>query len=187
MTHMRFGAFCAPPAAWLALIARKPHLAMRSFQPGRIELNQSRRHGLSEVQDQVNNSILYTPDAVGQNRWGVLGWRKVWSLTGRRWIRVGDCDDYAVAKLERLLGMGFGGALRLVLCRYGATAHLVLAVDGTTDTLILDNRQAGIWPWDDPRFSGYRWIAASVPGRLRWARVQVPTTLKDLLARRVVT
>ena len=180
---MRFGAPCAPPAAWLALIVRKPHVAMRSYKPGRIELDQARSAHLSRVQDVVNNSILYTPDAPGRDRWGVLGWRKIWGLTGRRWIRVGDCDDYAVAKLERLLGLGFGGALRLVLCRYGGVGHLVLAVDGTTDTLILDNRQAGVWPWDHARFSRYRWISANVPGRLRWARVLTSTTLEDLTRR----
>ena len=182
MSHMRFGAPCAPPAAWLALIARKPRLAMRSYKPSQAPSGGRTTGVLYQVQEAVNKSIRYQAEA--RDVWGVLGLRKIWTLTGRRWIRVGDCDDYAVAKLERLLGLGFGGSLRLVMCRYGSTGHLVLACATTETTLILDNRRAGIWPWDNRKFSRYRWIAASVPGRLRWARIVQPQTLEDL-ARRV--
>lgn len=182
MAHMRFGAPCAPPIAWLALITRKPRLAMRSYEPSQAAAGRDSTATLYRVQEAVNASIRYQADAPGRDRWGVLGWRKIWGLTGRRWIRVGDCDDYAVAKLERLL-VDFGGSLRLVMCRYGRIAHLVLAVQTTETTFILDNRQSGIWSWDDVRFSDYRWIAASVPGRLRWARIVQPMTLKDLARR----
>jgi predicted transglutaminase-like cysteine proteinase len=179
---MKFGPPCAPPAAWLALIARKPRLAMRSYEPGPAPAGARTSGILYRVQEAVNASIRYQAEA--RDVWGVLAWRKIWGLTGRRWIRVGDCDDYAVAKLERLLGLGFGGSMRLVMCRYGSIGHLVLTCTTTETTLILDNRQAGIWPWDAVQFSRYRWITASVPGRLRWARIIEPETLEDL-ARKV--
>ena len=177
---MTLGRAVAPPAAWIALIAREPRLALRAYRPGRVAMTPVRVAQLGSVQDSVNATIRYVPDTPGRDVWGVLGWRKVWGLTGRRWVRVGDCDDYAVAKLRRLLGLGFGGSLRLVACRYGRVPHLVVAVDTTSSTLILDNRIPGVWPWDDPRFAGYRWIKSSVPGRLRWARVGQPRTLEDL-------
>ena len=183
MTHMRFGPPCAPPAAWLALIARKPRLAMRSYKPSQAPSDGRTSGILYRVQEAVNGSIRY--QAESRDVWGVLGWRKIWGLTGRRWIRVGDCDDYAVEKLRRLLEeQGFGGSLRLVMCRYGGVAHLVLACITSKTTWILDNRRHGIWPWDNGRFADYDWIAASVPGRLRWARIIKPMTLEDL-ARRV--
>lgn len=182
MTHMRFGAACAPPMAWVALIARKPRLALRNYKPGQAASERRTSDTLYRVQESVNASIRYQAEA--RDVWGVLGWRKIWGLSGRRWIRVGDCDDYAVAKFERLLGLGFGGSLRLVTCHTGRENHLVLAVQTTETTFVLDNRLAGIWSWDGVRFSDYRWIAASVPGRLRWARIVQPMTLEDL-ARRV--
>ena len=178
MSPMRFGAPCAPPAAWVALISRKPRLAMRSYKPSQAPSERRTSDILAGVQESVNTSILYRAEA--RDVWGVLGWRKIWGLTGRRWIRIGDCDDYAVEKLSRLLGLGFGGSLRLVMCRYGRIAHLVLAVATTKTTYILDNRQLGIWPHDNARFADYRWLAASVPGRLRWARIAKPRTLEDL-------
>ncbi len=188
MPPMHFGASCAPPAAWRAMVARRPRLALRGVQPSQAPSGKVTVDTLYRVQEAVNASILYQADARG-DVWGVLGWRRIWGLTGQRWTRIGDCDDYAAEKMSRLLALGFpvnfGGSLRLVMCRYGRIAHLVLACETTEETFILDNRKAGIWVWDDPTFSSYRWIAASVPGSLRWARIGAPRTLED--AARMVT
>jgi predicted transglutaminase-like cysteine proteinase len=159
---------------------------MRSYKPTQAPSGERTTTVLYRVQEAVNASIRYQAEA--RDVWGVLGWRKIWGLTGRRWIRIGDCDDYAVEKLRRLLrlefGLEFGGSLRLVMYRVKGRGHLVLTCTTTETTLILDNRHHGIWPADNPRFSGYHPVAASVPGRLRWARIVPPTTLEDL-ARRV--
>ena len=183
MAKMRFGAACAPPVAWLTMISRRPRLAMQSYEPSQAPDDRRTIDTLYRVQESVNASIRYQADVRG-DVWGVLAWRKIWGLTGQRWIRVGDCDDYAAEKLRRLLRLEFDGSLRLVLCRYGRIGHLVLVCETAETTYVLDNRKGGIWPWDDPTFSNYRWIAASVPGSLRWARVVKPTTLEDP-ARRV--
>ncbi len=184
MSTMHFGASCAPPVAWLAMIARRPRLAMRSYKPSQVPADRHTIDTLYRVQESVNASIRYQADVRG-DVWGVLAWRKIWGLSGQRWMRVGDCDDYVPEKLRRLLRLGFGGSLRLVLCQYDNIGHLVLAVETTEDTFILDNRKSGIWIWDDPTFSSYRWIAASVPGRLRWARIVKPMTLKDLVRKTI--
>ena len=175
-----------PPAAWLALVARRPRLLQRGVVPRSIELTAEVTERLRFVQNDVNTSILYTRDPPGQDRWGVLGWRKIWGLAGRRWIHIGDCDDYAVEKMRRSLDLdlGLAGSLRLVTCHTWRENHLVLAVDGTSDTLILDNRRQGVWSWNAPTFERYRWLARSVPGRVAWERIRKPTTLEDL-ARRV--
>ncbi len=181
---MRFGASCAPPVAWLAMIARRPRLAMRSYKPSQAPADRHTIDTIWRAQESVNASIRYQADVRG-DVWGVLGWRKIWGLTGQRWVQVGDCDDYAAEKLRRLLRLDFGGSLRLILCQYDNIGHLVLAVETTEETFILDNRKAGIWTWDDPTFLSYRWIAASVPGSLQWARIVQTETLEDLGARRM--
>ncbi len=181
---MQGGGGARPPWGWLALMGRAPRLMQRGVAPRALEFTPEAIERLRFVQDDVNASIRYAPDAPGRDLWGVLGWRRVWGLDGRRWLRVGDCDDYAVEKLRRLIGLGLGGCARLVVCRAGGRAHLVLAVDGTADTLILDNRVPGLWSWRDGPMTRVRWLTRSVPGRLAWERVILPVTLEDL-ARRV--
>ncbi len=188
MTAMNGAGAARPPVAWLALLGREPRLMQRGVAPRSLELTPEVSERLGFVQDDVNAAIRYAPDAAGRDRWGVIGWRRVWGLDGRRWLRVGDCDDYAVEKLRRLIGLGWGGCARLVACRAGGRGHLVLAVDGGSDTLILDNRVPGLWSWRDGPMARVRWLARSVPGRLAWERVRspitLPVTLEDL-ARRV--
>lgn len=73
---------------------------------------------------------------------------------------IGDCEDYAVTKLARLLAAGFPrSALRLVIARIAAsgTYHAVLAVETDRGTLILDNRHDEIRRWD--RITDLRWLA----------------------------
>ena len=184
MTAMNGAGAARPPLAWLALLGREPRLMQRGVVPRDLELTAEVRERLRFIQDDVNASIRYAPDPPGRDRWGVLGRRRAWGLDGRRWLRVGDCDDYAVEKLRRSIGLGWGGSARLVACRAGGRGHLVLAVDGATDTLILDNRVPGLWSWRDGPMARVRWLTRSVPGRLAWERVRDPVTLEDL-ARRV--
>lgn len=182
MTRMALTGRCRPPAAWLALVLGEPRMAMKAHQPVPIHLTQERAQLVGDVQDAVNSNFRYQREA--RDMWGLWKWRKIFTLAGRwRWIRIGDCDDFAVEKLRRLLGHGFGGSLRLVTCRYGTTGHLVLAIDTTDTTLILDNRLSGVWPWNNGRFDRYRWIASSVPGRQLWARIGAAPTLEDLARR----
>ncbi len=183
MTTMQGLGAAPPPVAWLALLGREPRLMQPGVAPRRAELTAEVTERLRFGQDDVNASIRYAPDAPGRDRWGVLGWRRAWGLTGRRWLRVGDCDDYAVEKLRRLIGLGLGDSARLVACTAAGRGHLVLAVDGTTDTLILDNRVPGLWSWRRGPMARLRWRTRSVPGRPAWERVQDPITLADLARR----
>ncbi len=137
MTTMQGLGAAPPPVAWLALLGREPRLMQPGVAPRRAELTAEVTEFLRFVHDDVNASIRYAPDAPGRDRWGVLGWRRAWGLTGRRWLRVGDCDDYAVEKLRRLIGLGLGG---------------------TADTLILDNRVPGLWSWRRGPMARLRWL-----------------------------
>ncbi len=181
MTRMVLTGRCQPPLAWLALVNSQPPLAMKSYVPTTIDLTPEKINHMHNVQDTVNDGFKYEREA--KDVWGKWSWRRIIGLTGKsKWIRVGDCDDFVVEKLYGLLGFGFGGSLHLVICRYGTTGHLVLAVDTSKTTFILDNRYPGVWDWEDRRhFSKYRWIASSVPGRTMWARIGLAPTLRDLL------
>ena len=182
MTRMVLSGRCRPPAAWLALVMGEPRLAMLKHKPQTIDLTPAQTTQLHDVQDAVNAGARYEREA--KDVWGRWKWRRIFTLAGRwKWIRVGDCDDFAAEKLRRLLGMGFGGSLRLVMCKIGLTGHLVLAVDTLETTLVLDNRHNGVWPWDDARFDLYTWVASSVPGRKMWARIKAVLTLEDLMRR----
>ncbi len=182
MTLMALSGRCRPPAAWLAMTLAEPRLALRQHKPLPIHLTPARKKQLHDVQNTVNAGFRYEREA--KDRWGEWLRRRIFTLAGKwRWIRIGDCDEYAPEKLRRLLGLGFGGSLRLVMCRVGWTGHLVLAVDTTSTTLILDNQLSGVWDWEDGRFDRYTWISSSVPGRKPWARIGAVPTLQDLLRR----
>ncbi|HSF96244.1 MAG TPA: transglutaminase-like cysteine peptidase, partial [Thermohalobaculum sp.] len=103
-------------------------------------------------------------------------------LTGRL-ILTGDCDDYAVEKFRRVIAAGWGRAARLVIA-YAGEPHMVLAIEAHHRWLVLDNRHPGLWDAAAPRFGGYVWKCRSVPGRLRWERLEGrAATLEDALRR----
>lgn len=170
-----------PPAAWLALAAREPRLLQLGVRPGPIHLTPERRAGLKAIQDGVNDGVRYQRDAAGRDVWGVFG-RTFGVLTGRL-ILTGDCDDYAVEKFRRVIAAGWGRAARLVIA-YAGEPHMVLAIEAHHRWLVLDNRHPGLWDAAAPRFGGYVWKCRSVPGRLRWERLEGrAATLEDALRR----
>jgi len=167
-----------PPTAWLVLVLAEPRLAMLQHEPHTIDLTPEQTKQLHDVDEAVDGSAAYEREA--KDVWGRWKWRRIFTLAGRwKSIRIGDCDDFSAEKLRRLLALGFGGSLRLVICKVGGIGHLVLSCDTTETTLILDNRFDGIWPWDHPSFQRYTWIASSVPGQKLWTRIKTALTLEE--------
>jgi predicted transglutaminase-like cysteine proteinase len=91
--------------------------------------------GWREIAERVNTDVNALP--------------QVPEKSGDFWKRAGadggDCEDLALAKLDRLLEAGFPiEALRLATCRVGWTKkgepHVVLAIDGPDDQWVLCNR-----------------------------------------------
>ena len=100
---------------------------------------------LKSVNEEVN-ALPYKSDPPDFDDWRPIG------LDG------GDCDSYAVAKLQKLSALGWPvEKLRLATC-YAETGvyHAVLAVDTDEGQLVLDNR----YPWpmtlDDLHVKGYK-------------------------------
>ena len=88
------------------------------------------------------NALPYVADESGKDVWDDIG------LAG------GDCDNFAIGKLNRLYAIGFPiERLRLATCFIGADGgrvqgegHVVLVVDAQDDRYVLDNRHSDVVP-----------------------------------------
>lgn len=90
----------------------------------------------------------------------------VWSIN----VRVGDCEDYALTKRQRLIELGLpAGSLRIAtaLTRSGE-GHAVLVVRTSQGDLVLDNRSGRIKPWNE---TGLEWIAISGANLRNWRTI----------------
>jgi predicted transglutaminase-like cysteine proteinase len=121
---------CSPPyRKYVAIIDE----AKKEFGMTRIEI----------VHKRINTSIRYTPD---WGQWGVADkWTLPFASDGKGSIEtgMGDCEDYALAKVVALLRVGVAaGDMRLVLVHDNAIRedHAVLAVREIERWWILDNR-----------------------------------------------
>ncbi len=159
--------FAWAPKGYREMMAkpRYKHLSMKGVRSATaVSKDQHNWLSLADVNEEVNRSAMYVEDEPGKDVWGP--WRLVDGL------RTGDCDDYAVHKLQRLNALGYPrGALRLAVCQTGLSQlyHCVLLVymdDG--DAVILDNRTDGLWLKNIHR--GYAWISEEWPGHDFWWR-----------------
>ena len=159
------------PIAWapkgyreMMALPRYHHLSMGGVPTGVITRDRLDWSELEGVNESVNRSAVYVADEPGKDVWGP--WRLVNGL------RAGDCDDYAVYKLQRLVALRYPrGALRLAVCQVGLTQlyHCVLLVYlANGDAVILDNRGDGLWLKSLRK--GYLWVSEEWPGHDFWWR-----------------
>lgn len=102
---------------------------------------------LQEVNREINNKVRYTTDLEQYKS------IELWRVAGMK----GDCEDYALAKRERLLELGWPiERLKLAIC-YTETneGHAVLMVDTDNGTYVLDNRYPSVKPW---KSLPYKWV-----------------------------
>lgn len=146
---MRTGNFHKAPAGWFKLIKRHPKLNPAAHKLTPIALTGEREMQLLRVHQRVNRLIRFRPER--KDRWQ-LG------------VTVGDCEDYAIRKLDMLCSE-YGwprSALTLAACRVeDGQGHAVLLVHSDKGVYALDNRRGGVEPW---RKLPYRWIAREEPG-----------------------
>ncbi len=146
-------------------LQRYHHLSMRGVRDVKLSKAQLDWTVLHDVNDGVNHSALYATEQPGEDVWGP------WKLVNG--LRTGDCEDYAIHKLQRLVAQRYPrGALRLAICHARGLRrvyHCVLLVylsDG--DAVILDNRTDGLWL--KSRRPEYTWVSEEWPGRDFWWR-----------------
>ena len=147
---MAAGAYVPAPAAWFTLLRQFPELdpADAPFAP--VRLTVARAAQLIKVNKDVNAALRYRDDS-GDDYWEVGD-------------SEGDCEDFAIRKLQELTG-GFDfprGALTLAACRLDrGRGHAVLLVHSNRGVYVMDNLTPRVLPW---RKLPYSWVAREEPG-----------------------
>lgn len=155
-----------PPAGWLDLVGRRPNLDSRGVEPATVGMTAAKAMRLSQVQVGVNRRVKYVRDH-GDD----------WRVADTE----GDCEDFALAKMVRLVEYGWPrGALLMTLLLFWDAAnrkwtwHAVLCIATDHGPWILDNR------FQYPRIAahcvGYFWSTREKPGDARWERIRLQKT-----------
>lgn len=116
----------------------------------------------------VNAEVNALPYLSDPERWGV---EELW---GEADDLGGDCEDFSIAKRNRLLALGFPAKpLRLATCQTETgEGHAVLTVDTDQGTLVLDNRFPAVLPFERLTALGYRWISRqAADGGRGWVKI----------------
>jgi predicted transglutaminase-like cysteine proteinase len=144
----------AGPIGWLRLCARQPGECLPAVAETRVAMTKERWMTLAGINEQVNRRFRQVSDPAGQDDWRADA------------VARGDCEDMALAKRRLLLAEGWPrGALRLVVALVEGEHHLVLAVETTEGTLVLDNLQPAPMPWGE---LPYRWVMLERPSVPAW-------------------
>lgn len=143
------GAFVPAPAAWLRLVTHFPELHPGRTKLRRVPATKAREAELVHVQRLVNRGVRFRREE-----------RDLWQPAALS----GDCEDFAIRKLEHLID-DFGwprGALTLATCSIeSGQGHAVLIAHTERGAYVLDNRRTPVLPW---RALPYRWRAREAPG-----------------------
>lgn len=107
-----------------------------------VELTGAKRAFLQRINFEINNEITHSNEGDDDRKVGA---------------RVGDCEDFALTKRQRLLGAGWpSGALRIATTRTESdSGHAVLVVTTSKGDLVLDKRTNIVKPWFA---TGLRWL-----------------------------
>lgn len=115
---------------------------------------------LSQVNLAVNRSIEPMSDQKAH------GTREIWLAS----TRAGDCEDYVLAKRNKLLRRGFKpGHLRIAVGRSRGEVHAVLVVRTTQGDLVLDNNTDEVLPVNRSRMRFAKLQSAT--DAAKWVRV----------------
>ena len=157
-------AAAAAPAG--ALAGGAPPACRAAADGCRVVLTRALARELDAVQREVNAALRPASD---REAFGLAEhWTPVAGPGGR-----GDCDDFALTKLHRLVRQGWPrDALRLTSAVLpDGQEHLVLAVRTDRGDYVLDNLRPAPFPWTA---LPYRWVAQEVPGSGAWRTVAAP-------------
>lgn len=123
-----------------------------------VELDRGKRKLIDQVNRGVNRAIVATSD---QDAYGVAEiWIDPLEQETRGFAR-GDCEDFALAKRDRLLKAGWPPEAMFLAVAYhpGLGLHAVLVVRTSAGDLVLDSRSpyADLWS-----ATGYIWVERQV-------------------------
>ncbi|MEK0085611.1 transglutaminase-like cysteine peptidase [Benzoatithermus flavus] len=153
------GATRPAPAGWLNHCMTDLAACQPVDDAATVPADQAHMALLTGIQHAVNRSIEPRREPPGQDLWSVAP-------------RSGDCEDYALTKqrLLRLAGLP-RRAVRLATVELpNGEEHVVLTVETTRGTLVLDNLHAEVMHFNR---LGYRWYAIEEPSLgLRWKELR---------------
>ena len=151
------------PAAYADLCQRHASLCdvpERATERARIVLDETTFEALDEVNLAVNRAIRYRSDDK------VFGRAEFWTVVADG--DAGDCEDFALTKLQRLLDRGFPReAMRLAIVHRprDGIRHAVLTVETDRGTYVLDSSYNRVVAWSDLPYTN--WMREN-PGHERW-------------------
>jgi len=144
----------APPRGLVALCEREPGYCQPAGpvrEQDRLPASTDLFSLLNRVNREVNRSLTYRSD-------------RETSGEADRWTRpgvgeAGDCEDYVLAKRDRLLRAGLpASALAIAIVHSRNTGfHAVLVVRTTRGDYVLDSAHSRLRRWDR---TDYRWLSA---------------------------
>jgi predicted transglutaminase-like cysteine proteinase len=126
---------------------------------------------LNKIQSDVNCDVKYTSDMK------LYGKPEFWEIADDR----GDCDDYALAKRERLSELGWSKLddLAIALCWTElGSYHAVLVAKTDRGDFVLDNRYQRVRAWKDLPYKwdriqdGKKWKSAGDRVRVKSDKVK---------------
>lgn len=169
------------PSGYLRLCRSQPHICGgiydRSSNRGaattdRVELTGQRRSELSAVNSRINRKLRPVNDT-----------RDTWTVA----TRYGDCEDFALAKREELVALGWPrAALRLAVGETrGGVPHAVLIARTSQGDFVLDNLTQRVMPISQT--SHNLWAVESAKTLGMWSHLQArghtPRTAQGRLPR----
>lgn len=146
-------AFNPAPLGYQLMCLKSPSLC-KAGGPSAIAASPDVLKTLMTVNLEVNRSIRPHAD----------GAQDVWSVD----VASGDCEDYAMTKRQRLIGLGLPpSALRIAYVTVqDGEGHAILVVKARGRTYVLDNLTNAIRPLDA---TGYHLISMSGADPLHWS------------------
>jgi predicted transglutaminase-like cysteine proteinase len=136
----------APPKGFILYCMNHQIRCPAKIQSLQVEMDSNRWAQLASVQHTINASIRGRDDTRDPN------YQMKDDETGE-----GSCSQYALAKMKKLISLGWPQESLLLAAAYTETGegHMVLVVTTTSGDYVLDNRQRDVVFW---KKLPYKWI-----------------------------
>jgi predicted transglutaminase-like cysteine proteinase len=145
---MPTGGRATQPVGHYEFCERAPgECAQLTKSPRPVELTRTLWAELIDVNNAVNTMVAPRTDRE------IWGRDEVWSYPDR----IGDCEDYVLAKRHALMAAGVpsGNLLITVVRQKDGDGHAVLTVNTSYGDFVLDNLEPKVLPWTK---TGYRFL-----------------------------
>jgi predicted transglutaminase-like cysteine proteinase len=109
-----------------------------------IAYNAQLLKNLMRVNNKVNAAMHPKRDAINNDQWSLNA-------------TAGDCEEYALAKRQKLIGMGYpSAALRIAYSPTYKGGHAVLVVSTTKGRFVLDILKPNVLPISSTPYGGWK-------------------------------